>query len=68
MPATVIPERRLFVSVAEAAVILETDPRTVRRALQEGQIPGFKVGTFWKIPVSWLRKQAGMGDGDAATA
>lgn len=68
MPAAVIPERRLFVSVAEAADILETDPRTVRRALQEGQIPGFKVGTFWKIPAAWLRERAGIGDGDAAIA
>jgi excisionase family DNA binding protein len=64
--AVAIPER-LFASVPEVAEILGSDPRTVRRALEAGQIPGTKVGAFWKIPTSWLR-QAAEGGGDVPAA
>jgi excisionase family DNA binding protein len=59
---------QLFLSPTEAAELLRSDPRTVRLAAAAGEIPGFKVGTFWKIPTSWLRAQAQIGDGDAAAA
>jgi excisionase family DNA binding protein len=64
-PSAVIPSQ-LFATVPEAAVILGVDPRTLRRALDAGQIPGIKVGVFWKIPTSWLRKVAEGGGDDAA--
>ncbi|HET9969828.1 MAG TPA: helix-turn-helix domain-containing protein [Streptosporangiaceae bacterium] len=63
--APAIPER-LFASVPEVAEILGSDPRTVRRALEAGQIPGTKVGAFWKIPTAWLLKQARRGGDNAA--
>jgi excisionase family DNA binding protein len=59
---------KLFAEVPEAAAILRYDPRTVRRALEAGDIPGVRVGGRWRIPVSWLREQARIGDTDAATA
>ena len=60
-----IPDQ-LFVSVPEAATILGVDPRTARRAIDAGQIPGFKVGVFWKVPTAWLREQARVGGGNGA--
>jgi excisionase family DNA binding protein len=57
-PVAVLGDR-IFVGVPEVAEILHSDQRTVRRALEAGQIPGFKVGVNWRIPVEWLRKQAG---------
>jgi excisionase family DNA binding protein len=59
---------KLFADVPEAAAILRYDPRTVRRALEEGTIPGIRAGGRWRIPTAWLREQARLGDGDAATA
>jgi excisionase family DNA binding protein len=59
---------QLFLSAPEAAALYRVDRRTLYRALENGEIPGIKVGVTWKIPTAWLRKQAGMGDGDAATA
>jgi excisionase family DNA binding protein len=62
-----VPDDRLFVNAREAAGILGMDERTVGSAIRAGQIPAFKVGVFWRIPTAWLRKQAGMGDRDAAS-
>lgn len=66
-PASTLPEGRLFMSPQEVAAALGADPRTIRRAIAEGQIPGFKVGVFWKIPTAWLREVAS-GGGDAPAA
>lgn len=58
----------LFLTAPEAAVLLDVDRRTLYRALESGEIPGIKVGAFWKIRTAWLRQQAGLGDDDAAIA
>jgi excisionase family DNA binding protein len=68
MQPTDMLAERLFATPAEVAELLDMDPRTVRAALQRGEIPGFKVGAWWKIPTAWLRSQAGIGDDDAASA
>jgi excisionase family DNA binding protein len=68
MPHREALAERLFVTPVEVAELLEMDPRTVRAALQRGEIPGFKVGAWWRIPAAWLRSQAGIGGDDAATA
>jgi excisionase family DNA binding protein len=65
---TPVLDGKLFADVPEAAEILRYDPRTVRRALEAGTIPGVRAGGRWRIPTSWLREQAGIGDSDAATA
>ena len=57
--------RRLFATAPETAAILRTDERTVYRALAAGAIPGTRIGTVWRIPVAWLREQAGLRGGDA---
>jgi len=58
-----LPAGRLFATAPEAAKVLRSDARTLRRALAAGTIPGFRVGATWRIPVAWLREQAGLGDG-----
>jgi hypothetical protein len=55
---------RLFASTTEAAAILDgLDPRTVRRAIAAGDIPGRRVGNKLLVPVSWLREQVAGGPG-----
>jgi excisionase family DNA binding protein len=56
---------KLFATSTEAALILDVDPRTLRAAIERGEIPGTRAGAAWRVPVSWLRKQAGVGDPDA---
>jgi hypothetical protein len=51
---------RLFVTVPEAAVILDSDERSVRRAIDAGDIPFTPVGPRKLVPVSWLRRAAGL--------
>jgi excisionase family DNA binding protein len=63
-----LPAGRLFAKVPEAAELLRMDERTVRRALVAGQIPGFRVGATWRVPVAWLREQAGLGSDGAPAA
>jgi excisionase family DNA binding protein len=58
----VIPDAlggRLFAGVPEIAELLESDERTVRRAIAAGEIPATRVGVKYMIPVSWLRQRAG---------
>lgn len=52
---------RWFVTVTECASVLEVDPRTVRRAIDRGEIPAVRVGTQYRVPVAWLRERAGPG-------
>jgi hypothetical protein len=51
---------QLFASVPEAAVVLRSDPRSVRRAIAAGDIPAQPVGPRKLVPVEWLRKAAGL--------
>ena len=59
LPA-VLADGRLFATVPEVAEILRADPRTIRRALEAGDIPGVQVGPLgrWRIPTEWVRQQA----------
>ena len=66
-----IPPGRLFLSVPEASAILGLDRegRTVRKAIEAGEIPATRVGPQWRIPVAWIRERAQMdaaGDGGQA--
>jgi hypothetical protein len=56
---------KLFASVPEAAVILRSDPRSVRRSIAAGEIPAQPVGPRKLVPVSWLRQAAGLETSDA---
>jgi excisionase family DNA binding protein len=53
------PGERLFAKVPEAAPMLRLDVATIRHGLERGEIPGFRVGQQWRIPMSWIRQQAG---------
>ena len=61
---------RLFATVTEVSIILGYDPqgRTVRKAVDAGEIPHVRVGATRRIPVAWVMEQArlGNGGGDAA--
>jgi excisionase family DNA binding protein len=52
---------RLFATAPEAAALLRLHPRTVRRQVDAGLIPGFKAGREYRIPADWLRAQASQG-------
>ena len=51
-------ERRVALSVVEAAELPGVHPETVRRSLVAVEIPGRKVGSTWRIPrqalMDWL--------------
>lgn len=61
-----IPAGRLFATVPEFVKASGYDARTVRKGIEAGEIPAIKVGSTWRIPVAWIREQAGLGtDGSA---
>jgi hypothetical protein len=51
---------KLFASVPEAAAVLRSDPRSVRRSIEAGTIPAIPVGPRKLVPVKWLRQAAGL--------
>jgi hypothetical protein len=51
---------RLFATVPEAAVVLRSDVRSVRRAIAAGDIPAQAVGPRKLVPVAWLLRAAGL--------
>jgi excisionase family DNA binding protein len=51
-------KNKLFANTSEAAAILDIDPRTLRAAIDRGEIPGTRAGANWRVPVAWLREQA----------
>lgn len=62
-----LPHGRLFATVPEFVRVSGYDQRTVRKGIEAGEIPAFRVGATWRIPVAWIREQAGLGGGaDAA--
>jgi hypothetical protein len=58
-------EGKLFATVPEAAVVLRSDVRSVRRSIAAGTIPAQPVGPRKLVPVSWLRQAAGLETSDA---
>lgn len=60
---------RLFATTTETAAILHHDPRTIRKAIDAGEIPSVRVGATRRIPVSWITEQARLSaDGRAGAA
>jgi hypothetical protein len=51
---------KLFATVPEAAAVLRSDPRSVRRSIAAGDIPAQPVGPRKLVPVAWLRRAAGL--------
>lgn len=46
----------IVVSIAEAAKILSLQAATVQRLVENGEIPAFREGRNWKIPVALLKE------------
>ena len=59
-------EGRLFVTVTELAALMQLDPRTVRRGIEDGSIPSIRVGRSTRIPVPKIRALIGLADPTAA--
>jgi excisionase family DNA binding protein len=57
---------RLFATTTECAAVLRYDARTLRRAIEAGEIPAVRAGSTYRVPVAWILTQAGLGGGDAA--
>lgn len=51
---------QLFATVAEAAPLLRSDERTVRRAIEAGHVPAVKLSNKTLIPVRALLQLAGL--------
>jgi hypothetical protein len=58
-------EGKLFATVPEAAIVLRSDVRSVRRSIAAGAIPAQPVGPRKLIPVTWLRRAAGLETSEA---
>lgn len=43
-----------MVKASVAAVKLGVNPRTVKRAIVAGQIPGTRIGTLYLVNAAWL--------------
>jgi excisionase family DNA binding protein len=54
-------EEKLFATTTEAGAVLRADQRTIRKAIEAGEIPAVKVGSTWRVPVAWLREQVSVG-------
>jgi excisionase family DNA binding protein len=50
-------EGKLFATTTEAAALLRCDARTLRQAIQAGEIPATKAGKTYRISTAWLREQ-----------
>ena len=46
--------KALVVSATEASRLLATDPHTVLEMLDRGELPGYREGRNWKIPLKLL--------------
>ncbi|HEY2988987.1 MAG TPA: helix-turn-helix domain-containing protein [Candidatus Binatia bacterium] len=47
-----------FLTLAEAATILQVSKRTILRMIQKKDVPALKVGGQWRLRESQLRKWA----------
>ncbi len=48
---------KLFASTTECAAILRYDHRTIRKAIEAGEIPAVRFGSTYRVPAEWLREQ-----------
>jgi excisionase family DNA binding protein len=57
---------KLFATTREAGAVLRYDLRTIRKAIEEGEIPAVRAGATYRIPVAWIIERAGLGSAEAA--
>lgn len=51
------PKEKLFWGVPATAAECDIDPKTLRKELEAGRVPGQRFGRTWKIPVWWIKRQ-----------
>lgn len=56
MTPTTAADPPAVLTVDEAAALLRTGPKAVRRAVQDGTIPSFRVGRHIRIPYAALMR------------
>lgn len=54
-------EHRTFIKTTEWAALTLTDARTVRRAIEAGEIPAVHICGAIRIPAEWARRQLRLG-------
>lgn len=59
---------KLFATTTEAGAVLRYDHRTIRKAIEAGEIPAVRVGSTWRVPTAWLLREAGVGTSGGGTA
>jgi hypothetical protein len=59
-------DEALFISAPKAARLLGMDVLSVKKAVQRGEIAGFKVGARWRVSLAWIRAQARGDAGEGA--
>ena len=47
---------KIVITAAEAAKALATSPNTVKELLETGQLPAYRDGRNWSIPISLLHE------------
>lgn len=57
----------LTLTVNQVARFLQVTPRTVRQAIEHGEVPAKKIGRVWRIPASFVTEYLGDNDHEAAT-
>lgn len=57
---------KLFATTTETAAVLRYDARTLRKAIEAGEVPAVRAGVTYRVPVAWIREQARLGGVDAA--
>jgi excisionase family DNA binding protein len=57
---------KIFATTTETAAVLRYDARTLRKAIEAGEVPAVKAGSTYRIPTAWIRQQAGLEGGNAA--
>jgi excisionase family DNA binding protein len=58
---------KLFATTTEAGAVLNYDPRTVRAAIEAGEIPSVRAGSTYRVPVAWIREQVRLGSRSGPT-
>lgn len=51
---------RLFATTTEVAAILGYDHRTIRKAIDAGEIPSIRLGATRRVPVAWITDRVGL--------
>lgn len=62
------PIMERYLTVEQAAEVLQVHPDTVRQWLRGSQLAGRKIGRIWRIPESEIRKLLQPNDGNAQEA